>query len=337
MNRWMTFVFGALLCLNFQIAEGAAGEEELKVGEPGKAVESVAAKEPEKVVDLVAMKTPDYEETHDSVTAGADLDKTVFPKGTTVTNHGTIVITGGGHSNVEQAVPPKKMPLAENGDAKQVEVKESLALNQSLAEVSAHTESSESGSSITLTPSVGTAVYINGWDRIINNRYGLGISLSLPLSRWISIEAELGYGQYVISYDSLQDIQGGYQGQMVVSHTFDQFLTGATGKAYLSQGTLRPYLGVGIVGVHYLGMVKRLQNNTLAAFDKSIGSGELLAGVDVRLSDRWSLGVRGAYYVPLFDVPTSKHNGVTSAPGWEEVNAINTPFARMLGTLSMSL
>lgn len=185
-------------------------------------------------------------------------------------------------------------------------------------------EASESDSSqaLTITPMVGTLGYVGRWGRHVDNRYAFGLALEQPLGERFGVELEGDYSRSYISYSSF-------------GHYFNRYGLAGNGKLYLMRGTFNPYVGAGLQANLYQNMS---QGPTFPAnYDHWLGSGQVMAGGDVKVSNGVMIGVRGAYSHPLINKPLTVHNQVQSFPRYEESAAINTGFYRVLGAVKVNL
>lgn len=184
-----------------------------------------------------------------------------------------------------------------------------------------------------ITPTIGTMWWGGGWGPYITNQYALGLLVDFPLSRSVSLEIEGAYANNRINYIS----PGGYG-----HHTFDQFMAGGNGKVYLWRGVINPYVGAGITGIYYSGMRGvQMGYPGIQQYNQLVGSGQLLVGSEVGVSENITLGARGSWLLPLINRPLNQDypggpTGRTASPGFEEAAAINTSFFRLVGTVRVT-
>ena len=177
-----------------------------------------------------------------------------------------------------------------------------------------------SNSSVSISPMAGRTWYRGGWDTHIGNYSTFGVLVEMPLASFLSLESELSYSKSNITYSGL-------------IHDFDLFGAGLSAKFSPLQGGFRPYLGAGLMALHYSGMWR----NRIEHYDQMVGSTQVFVGADVRLFSSVSVGARGSWVNPVFNRPTTSDDGVHSTAGFEEAGAINTQFVRVMGTVKIDL
>jgi len=185
-----------------------------------------------------------------------------------------------------------------------------------------------------LTPLIGGSVYTGGygnnlWKDHIYDGKTFGIAIDVPLSNHVNFEVEGARGDYDISYGSY-----GPMGNYVAAHGFHVYSLGGNLKLYpLSHSVLQPYAGAGLMGLWYKDI------SSVEMRDPFIGAGQLMLGTDFFLSERFALGVRGAWVQPLFNRPNTypAFYGPTTLQGYEEASAVNQGFVRIMGTVKMGL
>jgi hypothetical protein len=177
-----------------------------------------------------------------------------------------------------------------------------------------------------LTPMLGSSLYYGQWSNFVSNTLSFGMLLEIPIDRTFAFEAEGGYGRYRITYS----------GQ---AHHFDQYNLGGNLKAYLAQGPVRPYVGGGLMALGYTDMLG-IDPNTMAPFitryNKWVGAGQIVGGLDIAVTDSVSIGGRGAWIIALFNRPYTMDNGYVSNPAFGDAAAINTAYFKILGTVRVA-
>ncbi len=177
-----------------------------------------------------------------------------------------------------------------------------------------------------IQPMVGGSGYFTSWRNNISNRYTLGIILDVMLSHSLALEGEAGYSKYDIAYTTLT------YPSYITRHPFDQYQIGGNLKYYLSRSAVQPYIGGGLMALHYRGMQRGW-----TSYDETLGAAQAIAGLDVPISDDVSIGGRFAWVVPAFSRPQTVSNQIYSAPGFEEAGAMNTQLWRVMGSVKVSL
>jgi outer membrane protein W len=184
-----------------------------------------------------------------------------------------------------------------------------------------------------LSPMVGGTGYAGNWYGHISNKYTFGLAAEYHFTPYIAAELEAGYAQYSIGYaPAMAPWYGGF------THNFDQWDVGLSGKFYpLPYSRFKPYLGAGLMVVDYEHMRYQVAN-PFSQYGATILSTQLMAGLDVNVTDRVSIGARGSYVIPTFNTPaTSQTPWGTAAPGFEEADAISTGFFRVMGNVKVGL
>ena len=237
----------------------------------------------------------------------------------TIENHNTINL--GGLNPAQVAYPGAREVVPVEVTSRPLEGSQ-LAQVDSSTQVLTASETMSDGSELYLIPMVGTTAFVGRWNDHIKNNYTFGLIVEKPLSERLSIEVEGSYGKSYITYSNFL-------------HSFNQFTVAGNGKYYLGTGMLQPYVGAGIVGTYFQNMT----GGPLAPYNYNhwLGSGQLIAGGDVVVTKDVSVGVRGAYVRPLFNKPGTLHNGVFSAPGFEESAAINSSYVKLMGAVKVAL
>jgi len=183
-------------------------------------------------------------------------------------------------------------------------------------------ESPGHSTSIAITPMIGSLMYVGPWNNHIGNSYLLGLGLEVPLTRIFSLELEGSYADNNITYFNY-------------IHDFQQYSLGGHAKFYLFRGPIRPFLGMGLMGLYYEDMSLGVTAPN-RFYNQWVGAGDLLAGAEVEITDNIAVGGRAAWIVPIFNRPLTSDNGYMSMPGFEESAAINTTFVRLMGTVKVS-
>jgi hypothetical protein len=175
---------------------------------------------------------------------------------------------------------------------------------------------------LALIPMAGGTSYAGSWNNHIRNSYTVGAALELSIIPLLSIEAEVGQGRYYINYSDY-------------GHNFTQYTYGGTAKFYLTRGIVQTYAGAGIVGLTYQNMTHGMYSNS--TYDSSLGAGQALIGADIALSNQVSVGVRGSYIKPLFNLPANTNNDSYNTQYSEENSAMNSAMYRLMGAVKISL
>lgn len=181
----------------------------------------------------------------------------------------------------------------------------------------------------TITPMIGGAWYAADWSNVMHNSYSLGLGIEYPLSGLVSIEGETGYSRYTMDYLTPNPFNPR------VTHNVNQFNFGGNLKLYLTRSSFRPYFGAGLMGLYYDNMLERHRYFD-RYYSQMIGAGQLLGGADICIASGVSVGMRGAWVVPLFNRPQTFDNGAASLPPYQEASAINTSFYKLMGTVSVA-
>ena len=193
--------------------------------------------------------------------------------------------------------------------------------------LSAHEHSEDYAFKARLTPMVGGSLYSNYWNSVnVTNSFSLGLGLEIPVSYLTSVEAEGDYSRNWISYYT-------YATGSNVSHHFGQASLGGNLKFYLTKQVFRPYVGAGLMALNYHHMYSSAYNYY---YDQWVGAGQLIAGADIAVSDKITIGARGAWIVPMFNRADAGYGNLTQG-GYEEASVINNSFYKILGTISFAL
>jgi len=180
------------------------------------------------------------------------------------------------------------------------------------------------GPRASITPMIGGVIYGGGWKDYVNNTVSLGVAIDIPVSYLLSFELEGGYARFTRSF-----LWGQGRG-------FDVWDGGGSLKVYFTRGVVRPYVGAGMLANYYDGMMFPGTYGRLAS-SQLIGSGQLLGGAEISLSEGISIGARAAWIVPMINRPYTFDNAFTPAPGTADASMINTSFYKLMGTVSIAL
>jgi outer membrane protein W len=224
-------------------------------------------------------------------------------------------------SGVARAAIDPDQPADEAGDA------------ASVLGTKYHGESDYEKYKFSLSPLIGGTGYTGNWYSHISNKYTFGLAAEYHFTPYIAGELEAGYAQYNIGYaPGMAPWTGGF------THNFDQWDVGLSGKVYpLPYSRFKPFVGIGLMVVDYEHMRYQVAN-PFSQYGATIISTQLMAGMDVNVNDRVSLGARGSYVIPTFNTPaTSQTPWGTASPGFEEADAINTGFFRVMGNVKVGL
>lgn len=187
---------------------------------------------------------------------------------------------------------------------------------------SAEVKNSNASTPISISPMVGATMYQGAWRNHIENSYTLGVAMEVSLIPALALEAEFAQGRYYISYSNY-------------GHNFTQYTYGGNAKVYLTRGTVQTYVGGGILGITYQNMTYGM--NSFTTYDRTVGAGQAIAGVDLPLSEKVAIGIRGSYIVPLFNRVPVESNGYMASQGFEDAAAMDTAMCRLMGALKISL
>lgn len=186
------------------------------------------------------------------------------------------------------------------------------------------------GTRATLAPQIGTTGMFGRYKDNVSTSISVGAALDIPVSKKVSAEIEGTYTRNEMKYAMPS------RGNQIHQHPFDSFSIGANGKYYFVRKVFSPYVGLGVAGICYQNL-SRGALNPAGYYNEWIGTGQLMAGMDINLSQKVSIGVRGSGFVPLFSRPEVRESGGASLPGYEEAAAIDSLFYRALGTVRFAL
>lgn len=189
-------------------------------------------------------------------------------------------------------------------------------------------ESRSSGTSpISIIPMAGSTGYQGEWNAHVRNAYSLGLALEISTGSLLAIELEGGYGNYTVSY-------------LNFGHNFNKYDFGGNAKFYLTRGVFEPFVGLGVMGSHYENMARYYNSSfgpVASRYDETIGSAQLIAGGDLRVSSGVAIGVRASYMMPMFNRPGVLHDGNYAYPNYEDASLINSAHYRLMGALKFTL
>lgn len=202
--------------------------------------------------------------------------------------------------------------------------------------VAESSEKKEDWKRLSLTPLVGGSVWQGAWSGHVYNQIpSLGLDLNIPVSRLFSAEIEGGYGNFIANYGN------GMMSAPGAPFIFNQYLLGASGKVYFTEGAVRPYLGAGLMAVAYDNMFQLSNSILQPGYVPITGDANLMAGVDFRVAEGISIGAKGQWLIPFINrpyapaIPTGM--GVIAAPGYEQAAMVSSGFFRLMGAVTFKL
>ncbi len=208
------------------------------------------------------------------------------------------------------------------------------------AYLEAEVEKKSSEHSLAITPMVGATVF-SGTDLgtyNIRNQYSLGMGLELPVSPYFAFEIEGNYAnsRYGYTPNAIPGVPN-----FIKMETMHQWSVGANSKVYLTRSRLRPWVGAGLAAVGF-SMTSLVPgpiagNPIRAPYNPVLGSANLMAGLDLDLSDSIAIGGRAGWMIPIVNRQFVVNNGITAAPGFEEASFVNRDYYRFLVTTSIKL
>jgi len=185
--------------------------------------------------------------------------------------------------------------------------------------------SEPSGTSIAIYPLIGTTVYSTSWWRNqVSNSYTAGLGLEAPVSSWLSLAVEGTYGDYEMAYATPYTPYG-------FRHGYAVYTAGANAKIYLFQSAIKPWIGGGMDALYFEGLT--VGPPVAFQFNRWIGAGVAMAGLDVELSRNLSFGVRATYTKPFLNTPDAWEPISTTA----EAGVLSADYFRFLGTVKVAL
>jgi hypothetical protein len=204
--------------------------------------------------------------------------------------------------------------------------------NYSSYSASASSDSEPNYMRVSLTPLIGYSMWSGRWGQQIYNNYTFGLALEVPIVPIFSVEVEGGTQQNTINYLAPLPYQ-----RFQNLHTFSQYSLGANGKLYIIRHKIfNPYVGAGLAALYYDGLRSGVYPMNMFPYGTWVGAGKLMVGLDVNIVEHVSLGVRGAYVVPLFHQAPTAYNAYQSSPATADNSAIDSSYWQAMGALKVT-
>lgn len=172
-------------------------------------------------------------------------------------------------------------------------------------------------------PLIGSSMHTDGWRSVVSNSFVAGAGAEVPLTTWASVAVEGNYGDYDLRYAQ-------FPTGVVSFHNFAIYSGGLTGKFYLLEGWLRPYLGGGMEALYFEGQQR---SGFRSPFSRWIGAGVVQAGAEVEVARDMAIGARASYTSPFLNTPTA----LEPISQYPEGNVMRVAYFRFVAMLSVGL
>lgn len=188
---------------------------------------------------------------------------------------------------------------------------------------------------VTLMPLVGATKYVGPVSDAVGPSVATGLAVELGATAGFSVEIEGGFENSALSYRAIR-ADGALGGQ--VGHHFQRAQLGMNLKSYVARGFFNPYIGAGFHGVRYgnLSHGPEVEGGS-APFEQWVGAAQAVAGIELALSDDFSLGARASFTQPVANLPTVEMTAGRLAPGNEQLAFTRVGYLRFFGAAKIAL
>ncbi len=212
----------------------------------------------------------------------------------------------------------------ESPNAKPLQVAMVTPVSEEASAVLGVRQSEPAGHSIALYPLIGTTVYTTPWWRNqVSNSYTAGLGIEAPVTHALSLAIEGTYGDYEMVYATPYTPNG-------FRHGYAVYTAGMSAKVYLFQSAFKPYIGGGMDALYFEGLT--VGPPVAYQFNRWVGAGVAMAGMDVELSRSLSFGARATYTKPFINTPSYGEPITNTA----EAGVLSADYFRFLGTVKVT-